>query len=857
VRLRRLIPLVGLIALPAALVVLHRALAHQHWRELVGNLRAIPVRQIVLASGLTALNYALLTAYDALALRAIGRRLDFAKTAATAFMAFAFSHNVGYAVISGGSIRYRFYATWGLSTADITAITLLGAAAFWLGFFAVGGAALCAWPPQAGADWQLGIDPRLLGAIALTLAAAAVVAMLMRRRPLRVRTWELPPPPPIVVAELLLVGCLDWLLVAGVVYSLLPPGAIGFAHFVACFIVAQALGVASQVPGGLGVFEAGLLLMIGDRVSTPALAGALIAYRGIYYLAPFVAAMGVMLALESLRQRVRLGRAAEAVRRVARPLMPHALAALTFAAGAVLLFSGATPAIASRLQRLHQWVPLAVVEASHFLASLCGVVLILLARGLQLRLREAFVTVWGALIVGAALSLLKGIDYEEALVLLVLALGLLPFQRGFTRRSAMARELFTARWSVAIATVLLCSFWLTLVSYRVPSVAAQSWWQVELSADAPRSLRASLGAAVLLAAVALWRLLRPGWPRPPTPSPDELMRARAAIARAPDALGNLALTGDKALLFDDAGSAFVMYAASGRCWVAMGDPVGERAAGEELAWRFVARCREAGAWPVFYQAHRDRLPLYLDLGLALLKLGEEARVDLSRFELATARKDLRRAHQRARGDGLELVVLPPDEVSPLLPRLRAISDSWLSAKRTVEKGFSLGFFDDAYLSALPLAVVRRAGEPVAFANLWPTGSREELSFDLMRSAPDAPRGAMDFLLIELMRWGRAEGYRWFNLGMAPLSGLRDRPHAPLWNRAAAQLYRHGEQLYHFRGLREYKEKFAPEWCPRYLACPGGLAIPRVLAQLSILINGGVRGVLPRRQEPAPRAVTPP
>ena len=137
-------------------------------------------------------------------------------------------------------------------------------------------------------------------------------------------------------------------------------------------------------------------------------------------------------------------------------------------------------------------------------------------------------------------------------------------------------------------------------------------------------------------------------------------------------------------------------------------------------------------------------------------------------------------------------------------------------------------------------MIRAEGEVVAFANLWPTACREELSIDLMRFAPDAPRGAMDYLFIELMLWGRAEGYRWFNLGMAPLSGLENRALAPLWHRMGSFLYRHGESFYNFEGLRRYKEKFDPVWEPRYLASPGGLHLPRVLLDVSTLISGGLK-----------------
>jgi phosphatidylglycerol lysyltransferase len=113
----------------------------------------------------------------------------------------------------------------------------------------------------------------------------------------------------------------------------------------------------------------------------------------------------------------------------------------------------------------------------------------------------------------------------------------------------------------------------------------------------------------------------------------------------------------------------------------------------------------------------------------------------------------------------------------------------------------------------------------------------------MRFRPDAPPGVMDYLFVELMRWGASEGYAWFNLGMAPLSGIERGALAPLWNRIGAFVFRHGEHFYHFRGLRAYKEKFAPEWQPRYLASPGRLALPTVVANIAALISGGLKGVV--------------
>jgi len=240
------------------------------------------------------------------------------------------------------------------------------------------------------------------------------------------------------------------------------------------------------------------------------------------------------------------------------------------------------------------------------------------------------------------------------------------------------------------------------------------------------------------------------------------------------------------------------------------------------------------------------LSLYVDLGLGALKIGEEARVPLADFSLeGAARADLRQAHRRAQRDAASFEVVPAERAAELLPLVQPISAAWLAAKSTAEKHFSVGAFSEQYLRQFPLALVRCGAKPAAFANLWTTGTRAELSVDLMRFDPNAPRSAMDYLFIELMLWGQREGYRWFNLGMAPLAGLEAHPLAPAWHRVGNFIFRHGEHFYNFEGLRRYKAKFDPTWEPRYLVAPGGIALPRVLVDISVLIAGGVKELVAR------------
>jgi len=549
---------------------------------------------------------------------------------------------------------------------------------------------------------------------------------------------------------------------------------------------------------------------------------------------------------EVAAQRATLARAQQLASRYVAPVVPQIAGALTFLAGALLLFSGATPAVDERLAFLDRFLPLAVLEVSHLVGSVVGLGLLVLARALFRRVQAAYHIAWWLLVAGIFASLLKGLDFEEA-SLLALVLGVLTLgRRAFYRPTAILAERFTPAWIASITGVVAMALWIGLVSYRHVTYSHELWWTFALSGNAPRGLRASLVVVVLGAAYVLLNLLRPARPEPAVAGPQELVRARPLIERSDYTIANAALTGDKRLLFSDAGDAFLMYQIAGYSWIALGDPIGSDSGAEDLVWRLHEISDHHGGQTVFYQVSADRLALYVDLGLAALKIGEEARVPLTQFELTgPERADLRQAHRRAQRDGATFEVVPPAAVEPLIPVLERISAAWLDAKSTSEKRFSVGAFSPQYVRQFPVALVRTQGTPCAFANLWTTGTRAELSVDLMRFDPAAPRSAMDYLFIELMLWGRQEGYGWFNLGMAPLSGLEEHPLAPAWHRVGNFIFRHGEHFYNFEGLRRYKAKFDPRWEPRYLVAPGGIALPRVLVDVSVLISGGMKELFAR------------
>jgi phosphatidylglycerol lysyltransferase len=836
---RILLPVAVLVAAAWALT---QELAGFHFRDVAGGLSAIPHRWLVLAAVVTAVDYLLLSGYDLLALRWVERRLPLGRVVFTSFIAYAFGNNVGLSLLSSGSVRVRLYSQWGLAPAEIARVVAFTAVQLWTGLLPLLGVALL-----AGAPGPLPpVTAKVAGVLALALTGGYLL-LAHRGKEVTIRGFSVKPPSlPLALAQVA-VSAADWTLAALVLWLLLPEAAaMSFPSLLGLFIAAQVGGLASQVPGGVGVFDTIVIAALTPAVPAPEALSCLVAYRLIYYLAPFLAAFLLLVGNEVVVRREQVGRVLRGAHASFAPVVPWLATVGAMVAGTVLLVSGVLPAELDRIRVLRRVVPLPVLELSHLIGSVVGTGLLVLARGLSRRLDGAWLLAIVLLAAGAVASLAKGLDYEEAIILLVILAALLPFRQQFYRRSSLLDEPLNASWTVAVLAILAASVWIALLVYEQPVWSERAWFRFAFSADAPRALRASVlgGSALALYGVAV--LLRPRAPEPHCPTAEELARARPLIDAAPETLPHLALAGDKPLLFSKDGDAFLSYAVEGRSWIAMGDPVGPEKAATELAWTLRELADHHGGWAVFYQVGPAALPRYLDMGLALFRLGEEAVVLLSDFSIeGGARRPLRTSYRRAERDGLSFDVVPAAAVAPLLPELREISEAWLAEKNVREKGFSVGAFGERYLCEGPLAVARLGGRVVAFANLWAPSSRTELSFDLMRHAPGVPNATMDYLFVSIMLWGREQGFEAFSLGMAPLSGLEDRTLAPLWTKVGARLFRHGEYFYNFQGLRQYKEKYLPQWRPRYLAAPGGLRLPFVLANVAAVVSRGLKGVVSR------------
>ncbi|OKH27492.1 lysylphosphatidylglycerol synthase domain-containing protein [Chroogloeocystis siderophila] len=294
--------LFGLIVAAIALWAIANELRAYNYRDVLHSLATIPMRRLRLGIGLTALGYLTMTGYDVLALRYIHLSLAYPKVAFTSFISYAASNTIGFALLTGSAVRYRFYSKWGLSLQAIAQIVAFVNFSFWLGILSVGGIAFVlhtfAIPAQLNLPW---FSVRPLGIIFLLLIASYLLGSWLNRRSLSVRGHQFRFPSLSLAIAQIGLSSLDWSLAAAVVYSLLPT-AVSYPEFLGIYLLAMTAGVISNIPGGLGVFESVIVLILAPQVSAAAVLGSLLVYRAVYYLLPLAVAI-ILFGVYEVRMR--------------------------------------------------------------------------------------------------------------------------------------------------------------------------------------------------------------------------------------------------------------------------------------------------------------------------------------------------------------------------------------------------------------------------------------------------------------------------------------------------------------------------------------------------------------------------
>lgn len=846
--LRNALPiLLGVALFALGLYALYHLLAPVDPADVAAQIRATSPLALIAALGATAVAYGALIFYDWFGLRFIGRMLASGVVALGGFLGYAFGNTIGISVVSGGAVRYRIYSAVGLNALEVAAVSGYIGVALGTGLTIIGLAALALHPGAIGG--YLPYAPGLIRAVAggsVVAALAVIVWLSATQRSLAIRGYQLRLPPLPDLGGQLVVTLVDVAAAAFALWILLPEGKPDYTTFIAIYAAATMVGVLSHVPGGIGVFETVVIGTLPASVPVSDAAAALLLFRLIYYLVPFALAF-LLVALNEARLarglRHRLLARIPAIQPALvtlHGLVPGLVAVVAFAFGVYLLLVTMVPSVRAEAIAEHDLVGVLLLEGGTIASAVAGVTLLVVSHGLALRVLSAYVIAFAALAAGALASLLNDAGVENAAFLGLGALALVPFRTAFDRPGHLTQGVFGARWFATLFGAALATAAFFFFVHKSVPYAPDLWSEFAPGSGTPRALRAGLAASALLFIFAVFMLTRPVARAAPA-ADDRDPRARAAplCATAADPQAWLSQTGDKRLLFSASGHAFLMYAVRGPSWIAFGDPVGEAREFEALCWTFSEQAARANGRPIFYEVSDRHLPLWRELGLSLDKVGEEAVLHLSASGEA-GQGDRTPPTTAGPREGLDFRVLRPPHDPALWEQLRPVSEAWIAALSSGEKGFSVGRFDPAYLGRFDIAVIRRAGRIVAFANLLATCAGRFVTVDLLRYLPEEAPGIMEEMVHDLIAHYRARGAEQLSLGTAPLAGLSERSVARSWNRFGRLIYRHGAAFDSFEALRAFKQQFRPDWRPRYLALPPNVSPLTAMRDSALLIAGGAQ-----------------
>lgn len=855
-----------------------------NFSRILFDIRSMPTSDIAQILAVALVSVSVMSAYDFLICRHF--RLNVTKWDAFRYgwISNTFNNFLGFAGFTGAGVRALLYRNSGITLAQITpAIVFLSPTM-------VTGLSVLAWIGIVGLmpiGFMLSEHRWLIYAV-WGMALYLPIFLLMQRSKLFAKWFHKEGDgtrlPWSIISSSVAASLLEWFF-AGFTFWLICSKflhGVSLAEGLAIYSVSAIAGIVSFAPGGLGAFDITALLglqMIGVRPE--AALAAIVLFRVFYFLIPWLIALA-MTAFELLpgrRKAIRQETAAGEPSIGAHPetagkIIPGdaegehktiaaywqrfwnwpgqfgflsdmgiwALGKLVLACGLVLLLSAATPGLLDRVHFMARFLSTPLMKLSQQISVVIGFMLIILSGGISLRLRRAHRLTSLLLVAGAIFTFIKAFDYEEAIFLLVVAVLLWISRARFYRSGATLSRKRIGLW-FGFTLVLAGLYYLIGTSSRprflhhLPS-GFRPEWIMHSNEYAAMAVNGIVAAWILFSLLVLLRPKRREVASDLQSESENTDRLDEFLKHEKgNLLTHMLYLGDKQFYWAQDGKVLIPYARSRDKLAVLGDPLGPKNKLADAIEEFQSFADRYALSVVFYQASPEYLSIYHEKGYRFFKLGEEALINLETFTFSGKKMTaFRTAKNRFERDGYTFSVESAPYDPALIEELRKISDVWLGSRK--EKGFSLGWFDEAYLQRSPLALLRDPeGRTVAFATLAPAyDDGQTISVDLMRHLPDTPNGTMDLLFARLIEWSKEQGYQTFNLGMAPLSSVGSSRSSLREEKLANLVFRYGGHFYGFEGLRRYKEKFFPEWQPRYLAYPASVSLPVLLVDLVILVS---------------------
>ncbi|MGX7197110.1 bifunctional lysylphosphatidylglycerol flippase/synthetase MprF [Enterococcus olivae] len=639
---------------------------------------------------------------------------------------------------------------------------------------------------------------------------------------------------------LLLSSFLEW---TGVITAFLSIGylmGISFSiwEVTPLFVSAIVIGIISMIPGALGTFDVMMILGLSSLgIEREVVVLWLLLFRLCYYFVPAI--IGLLFFFKHLFSN--FDEKYDGIPKQLTLEFFHKIeVGLLYFSGIMMVLLATVPQAFTDFPWLSHLNPFRFRLIVQFPSILIGFTLLIMGRGIAARVKRAY---WPTLLlIGTAILYSFLIDFSWITIVYLILL----FMIIVVSKSELFREQLVYSWEWltidGIVFGILTLLYLILGVVQLPELPHRHPHHLMNFVLLP-SEKIWLSGFIVFGTVALCLLLLIRWlegPKKKAGSPlDQAIVQKILDTYGGNSDSELVFLQDKALFVypnKEEATVFLQFNTWNNKCVVMGDPAGKK---EDFPKAIEAFIEETDRWcyqPVFYEAREEMVMLLHNFGYDFIKMGEEALVDLATFSTAGKKmRGTRAVFNKITKEGFTFEVLQPPFDQETMVVLKNISEEWLEGRK--ERGFSLGFFSEDYLQRNPLAVVKNSeDEIVSFANIIPSYNNEITTIDLMRHHPaKAPSGSMDFLFLHLFEYMKGN-FQSFDLGMAPLANVGTSRKSFIQERIASLIYSFGSHFYSFQGLRDYKEKYASQWVPRYTLYSRDSWIVYVMIALLILDN---------------------
>ena len=642
--------------------------------------------------------------------------------------------------------------------------------------------------------------------------------------------------------QLIAASLLEWLGVFAAFFTtgLLMGISVDVFQLLPLFIAASVIGIVSMIPGELGTFDVMMIMGMGSlQIPRESVIAWLLLFRLFYYIIPFL----IGLIFFSKNVGVSLNQRFSGIPKSLLLEVFHKIEVLLlYLTGTMLVLSATIPEAFDQIKWLAHLNPIRLNFVMQYPSIFLGYLFLIAGRGISARVSRAYVPTLLLIAATIGYAIFAGFRLSTMLFLLLL-LAIMIFSKSELFRKQLV---FSWEW-LTIDGLLIGSLTILYVIigvYNMPHLNRQPTHHHSMDFLLFPSEKLWLQGFVAILFVAVAMLLFARY----LMGPKHQLGVSAATDKVKHVLNTYGGNSDSHLVYlkdkqvyvyPEIGEPTVFFqftTFNNKCLV-MGDPSGKQADFPQALETFLTEMDQWNYLPVFYESSEEMVMLLHEFGYDFIKFGEKAYVDLPSFTLSGKKmKGQRALNNKITKEGFTFDVLTPPFSAETFATLKEISDNWLDGRK--EKGFSLGFFSESYLSTAPIAVVRnQQQEIVAFASFMPTYQTGLASIDLMRHDPEkAPNGTMDFLFIQLFDYFKEHGYQQFDLGMAPLANVGTFRSSFLQERIAYLVYTFGSRFYSFEGLREYKQKYAAAWSPRYILYSRDSWIGYVMIALLIVDN---------------------